>query len=110
MGENKRHLMTTSDKGTIISNCFYCDATPVCERENDDWVVYCGNPECEFKKRFTAPTRDEALYKWDDYIYYDLENPKLKERINFWKGVQDVAKRRIDKILKEIRSRNGGAD
>lgn len=88
--QNKRHLMTTSDKGMIIPNCFYCEETPVCQQVDlNFWVVYCGNPDCKFKKKFTAHTHDEALLKWDAYIR-ELEHPGRAERVQGWKDLQEL--------------------
>ena len=89
----ERHLITESDKGRIISNCFYCHKTPFCRETDDGWVTYCGNPDCEFKEKFIAPTRDESLCKWDDYIYYDLEHPGKRERIQAWKDMQELVRK-----------------
>lgn len=102
----ERHLITESDKGRIISNCFYCHKTPFCRETDDGWVTYCGNPDCEFKEKFVAPTRDESLCKWDDYINYELENPGLKERIKYWEKVQELGKETLQTIANQRRERD----
>lgn len=97
----ERPRMTFSSdkmKGMILHNCFYCDGYPSHKHEGDEWVVYCGNPDCEFKKKFKAPTLEEAFVKWQDYIYYDLMNPRLKERIQFWEKVQERAKQTLEQL------------